>query len=160
MHKLLSSALVLSTLTVSAQKIQQQVINAAGGNFSNNSITISFNVGEPITTTLSTTDNILSQGFIQPIKTDLPTALKDFAAMDDNFMLYPNPSVGSVNLTISDAHIILKRVDVYANDGRLVLSKTISNNAIDMSSLSDGIYWVRPISDEKQFSLKKIIKTH
>jgi hypothetical protein len=76
-------------------------------------------MGEPITTTLSTTANIVSQGFIQPIKTDLPTALKDFATIDDNFMLYPNPSVGSVNLTISEAHIILKRVDVYANDGRL-----------------------------------------
>jgi Secretion system C-terminal sorting domain len=86
--------------------------------------------------------------------------LKEFTQLDDNFMLYPNPTSGSINLTINDDKTTLKRIDIYGNDGRLLLSTTPSNQSIDISSLSDGIYWIRPISDDKQFGLKKIIKTH
>jgi Secretion system C-terminal sorting domain len=159
-NKLLISAIIFSSFVAKAQQIKQQVVNSSGSVFSNNSISISFNVGEPTTSMLSSNDNILTQGFIQPIKSDVPTALKEFAQMDDNFMLFPNPSVGSVNLTINEPKTTLTRVDVYANDGRLVLSKTLTNNSFEMSSLSDGNYWIRPISNDKQFSLKKIVKTH
>jgi hypothetical protein len=160
MRKWLSSALIFSSWAINAQKIQQQVINSSGSSFSNNGITVAFNVGEPITSTLSTNNNVVSQGFIQPIKSDLPTALKEYAALDGNFMLYPNPTNGHINLTLNEGTITLKRVDIYANDDRLVLSRTLSNNSIDVSNLSDGIYWIRPISDEKQFGLKKLVKTH
>ncbi len=159
-NKLLISAIIFSSFVANAQQIKQQVINSSGSVFSNNSISVSFNVGEPLTSMLSTIDNIVSQGFIQPIKSDVPTALKEFAQMDDNFMLFPNPSVGSVNLTTNEPKTTLTHVDIYASDGRLMLSKTLTNNSFDMSSLSDGIYWIRPISNDKQFSLKKIVKTH
>jgi Secretion system C-terminal sorting domain len=160
MHKLILASVFLSSLSLNAQQIPQQVINASGSHFSNNGIQLTSNVGEPITTLLSSTDNVVTQGFVQPIKTDVPTALREFAALDNNFTLYPNPSVSSVFLTFNTDLVPLKRVDVYANDGRLVLSQTLSNSTIDVSSLTDGIYWLRPISDEKQFGLKKLVKTH
>jgi Secretion system C-terminal sorting domain len=157
---MLISLIILSSFVAKAQKIEQQVINSTGSIFSNNSISISFSVGEPCTSALSSTDNIVTQGFIQPIKSDMPTALKEYAHMDENFMLYPNPTEGSINLTINDGKTFLKRIDIYSNDGRLLLSKMPNSNSIDISSLSDGIYWIRPISDDIQFSLKKIVKTH
>jgi hypothetical protein len=160
MHKLILASVFLSSFTLNAQQIQQQVINASGSHLANNGIHLTSNVGEPITTMLSTNSNIVSQGFVQPIQSDLPTALKEYATLDNNFTLYPNPSVFSVTLTFNAEIVALKRVDIYANDGRLVSSQTLSNNTINVTELSDGIYWIRPISDEKVFGLKKLVKTH
>jgi hypothetical protein len=156
-NKLLISVIIFSSFVAKAQKIEQQIINSTGSVFSNNGISVSFSVGEPCISTLLSTGNNVTQGFIQPIKSDVPTALKEYIHLDDNFMLYPNPTEGSINLTINDGITILKRID---NDGRLLLSKMPNSNSIDISTLSDGIYWIRPISDDKQFSLKKIVKTH
>jgi Secretion system C-terminal sorting domain len=154
--KLLTLVILFSSFVANAQKIEQQILNSSGSMFSNNSISITFNVGEPMTSLLSTNDNSVTQGFIQPMKSDLPTALKE----DDDCMLFPNPTTGSVDVTINEPKTILTRVDIYTNDGRLVLSKSLTNNSFDMSSLPDGIYWVFPFSNDKQFCLKKIVKTH
>jgi Secretion system C-terminal sorting domain len=159
-NKILISIILLSSFAAQAQKIQQQVVNTSGETFSNNEIAITSSVGENLTATLVNNNNIVSQGFIQPIKSDLPTSLKAYEKMDDNFTLFPNPSVGFFSLEMSNQSTILNRVDVYASDGRLIISKTITTNLLDISSLPDGIYWVHPISVNKQFSLKKIIITH
>jgi hypothetical protein len=160
LHKLLSLAIIFLSINAHAQQIQQQIINSAGSSISNNGITVAFNVGEPITSTITTNSNMVSQGYIQPINSDLPTSLKAFADLEDNFTLYPNPSVGSLHLNINEGNTKIKRVDIYATDGRLVFSQSATNQVIDISTLSDGIYWLRPVSDEKQFGLKKIVKTH
>lgn len=155
-NKLLIPIILFSSSVANAQKIQQQIINSSGSVFSNNNISVTFNVGEPLTSMLSNNDSLLTQGFIQPLKIDLPTALEE----EDECVLFPNPTVGIVNVTINEPKITLTRVDIYTNDGRLVLSKNLTNNSFDMSSLPDGIYWVLPFSNDKQFCLKKIVKTH
>lgn len=160
MRNLILSAVFLSSFTLKAQQIKQQVINSSGSHLIQNSLHLTSNVGEPITIMLSTTDNIVTQGFVQPIKTDVPTVLKEYAALDNSFTLYPTPSVSNVTLELKEPLIRVKRVDIYANDGRFVSSLALSNNSIDISQLTDGIYWIHPISDEKELGLKKLVKIH
>jgi hypothetical protein len=46
MHKLIFASVFLSSLSLNAQQIQQQVINASGSHFSNNGIQLTSNVLE------------------------------------------------------------------------------------------------------------------
>lgn len=159
MHKLIFTLIAVSSISLKAQKIEQQVINSSGSNFSNNGITVTSNVGQTVIALLSSNNNIVTQGFLQPIKSDLPTALLEFAKLDDGFDVFPNPTNGNVSLSFKDASTSLTRVDVYGSDGRLVISSN-PKTEVDLTALSDGIYWVRPISENKSFGLKKLIKTH
>ncbi len=155
----LISLLGLLTHALIGQQISQQVINSSGSVFQSTTFSLTSNVGEAITTTFNTGNNILSQGFIQPIKTDVPTSLRPFADLDDKYTIYPTITLESVSFEFSDKTIDLQKFEIYGNDGRLVKSISNPQNAINLSDLANGIYWLRPIVANKQFGLKKIIKT-
>ena len=152
-------SLFLLSYSLSAQQIPQKVVNSSGTVFQINNVSITFSVGEPITSTLINTSTILTQGFIQPIKTDLPTSLLYLADLDAAFTTFPNPVTEGVTIEFTDKSITPLKYEVYNNDGRLVLSTSDSNSYINLSILSDGIYWLRPIVVGKQFGVKKIVKT-
>ena len=57
--------LCMSTLGM-AQSIQRQVINSAGGTFTNGGITLTSNIGEAVIGTISNNGITLRQGFLQP----------------------------------------------------------------------------------------------
>ena len=57
--------LCISTLGM-AQSIQRQVINSAGGTFTNGGITLTSNIGEAVIGTISNNGITLRQGFLQP----------------------------------------------------------------------------------------------
>lgn len=159
MRKLLVLFFVLQFIgNLSAQQIQQNVTNASGSVFQADNLTITFSVGEPIISTLMNNNHLLSQGFIQPIKTDLPTSLLHFANLDASFTTYPNPVTEGVTVEFTDNSIIPLKYEVYSSDGRLVLNILESKSYINLSALSNGIYWLRPIVLGKDFSVKKIIK--
>jgi gliding motility-associated-like protein len=56
----------ISCINIGAQTITPQVINSAGGNWTlPNGITVSDNIGEPFVTTISNSNNMITQGFLQ-----------------------------------------------------------------------------------------------
>ena len=71
----------------------------------------------------------------------------------ENF-LYPNPAANT--LYISQVTSPQARVYIYDLQGNLVIGKKIAGNAIDISDLANGIYWVRMIDNEKVFVCKFI----
>ena len=160
MHKFTTVFIILFSFSLKAQQVPQKVINATGSHFTNSGIQLTTNIGEPVTTLLTSPNNLVSQGFIQPLKTDVPTSLKAYVLLDNNFTLYPNPSISTLILSVNDNTIRLKRVDIYAENGQLILSSNLANSALDISALADGIYWIRPISDDKEFGLKQFVKTN
>lgn len=64
--KLYILAFCISFINIGAQTITPQVINSAGGNWTlPNGITVSDNIGEPFVTTISNSNNMVTQGFLQ-----------------------------------------------------------------------------------------------
>jgi large repetitive protein len=61
--------LCISTFSL-AQSIQRQVINSAGGTFTNGGITLTTNIGEAVIGTISNNGITLRQGFLQPDDND------------------------------------------------------------------------------------------
>jgi uncharacterized repeat protein (TIGR01451 family) len=62
------------------------------------------------------------------------------------FSLYPNP-VG--NILKFNTNNKIDKVDIYDEVGRIILTTSVQNNAIDVSSLRDGIYFLKVYADNK-----------
>jgi hypothetical protein len=67
--------------------------------------------------------------------------------------LYPNPASAFVHITTSEVLRGVSNLEIYASDGKLVISKSLPTNftvtEIDISKLSSGIYLVIIRADEK-----------
>lgn len=78
----------------------------------------------------------------------------------NNVSIYPNPSKGIYNISFSDQE--LKSIEVFDLTGKIILSKkdivtSNSKTTIDLSSASQGIYFVKILDNNKQ-TVKRIIK--
>lgn len=82
-------------------------------------------------------DTVSSNGFVLITNAAIPTASSD----SKYIMLYPNPAQSSVSLT---ANNIIQHVQIADIHGRIVISKTINTNKldIDVSALAPGIYFL------------------
>jgi hypothetical protein len=160
MQKIFMASLCgLFSSALMGQQLSQQVLNSSGMVFQSANFSISSSVGEPFTTSFSNADVMLTQGFIQPIRTDVPTSLIPFANLDDNYKVFPNVTSEGVSYEFSDKTLVAQKFEVYGNDGRLVKTLTNPDNFLNLSDLSNGIYWLRPIVADKQFGVKKVVKT-
>jgi Secretion system C-terminal sorting domain len=78
----------------------------------------------------------------------------------DKVSIYPNPSKGIFTLGIGNS--IPKNIEVTDVTGKIILSKNNFQNsssevALDLSSVSKGVYFVKIATDEQTVT-KKIIK--
>ncbi len=72
-------------------------------------------------------------------------AVKGTAAVSD-FTVYPNPSIGSAKVSITDL-AEATTVEVIDNAGRIVKTVELkSNNSVELNNLQNGIYLVRLIN--------------
>lgn len=140
-----------------AQQILQQTINTSGNSFSSANFSISSNVGQSITSTLTSSNAILTQGFLQPFTFDIPTFLVQ-PNLDNNFVVYPTLTSEGIFYELHDKTLIVKGIEVYDSEGRIVLRQEGYVTYISLANLPNGAYWLRPLVDNKIFGMKKIIK--
>ncbi len=76
-----------------------------------------------------------------------------------NFNMYPNPSDGIVNIQLP-SDINEAKIDVFDYLGKKIMQKfiTTTDNTINVSNLSTGIYFVRIKSDLKIGTKKLVVK--
>ena len=101
------------------------------------------------------------------IKKYIYTDTQDYAELNINFSLYPNPTSGDVYLTLTEEFI--KDIDIYIYDisGKLLLNKQVKYLAPVLllgeksgsgNSLNPGVYIVKVRSGSKLTSKKLIIR--
>lgn len=78
--------------------------------------------------------------------------------LKDKVILYPNPTKGELIIKgledFKDVHI-----EIFDIAGQSVKSQIMESNKLDISSFSEGIYWVKIFNGE-EVAVKKIIKKH
>ena len=75
---------------------------------------------------------------------------------NNNTSLYPNPTNGTVNISTENE---IKIIEVYDHLARKVKTFSIlSNYAVDMSNLEDGIYFIKLSTDKADTTRKIILK--
>lgn len=72
---------------------------------------------------------------------------------DLDFSIYPNPAINSINISTTET---IETIHIYSIQGILV-KETNNNKTIDVSNLSNGIYFIE-ITSGKRKSVQKMIK--
>lgn len=122
-------------------KIKTKSTLVVGNSFSNNS-NIYFDYNFPITTNTYTTT-------LQTLKT------QDFD-FGNYFTLYPNPSKTVLNIKTNKG-LIINSIEIYNQLGQIVIAVTNSVNAVDVSNLATGTYFIK-INTEKGSANSKFVK--
>ena len=130
---LLLPLLFLFCLTIEAQ----EVIATQGGSYTNSSGGVDFTIGEVMIQTLTTTSNVLTQGFHQTNLTVL--GIDDF---DQTYQVkvFPNPTNEILNIDISNFDGL--SYDIYDVWGRQLSTKKLitKTTSFAVDHLANGMY--------------------
>lgn len=131
------------------QDIPMQVVASAGGYYSSANLSVSWTVGEPVISTLTSANVILTQGFQQGnlFGTGIPINpnLNSFS-----LKMFPNPAINKVyfdvnNLKVKGAFIVA----VYDITGRSIITQNLGQYdnqeqmELSVSFLKSGLYLVK-----------------
>jgi Secretion system C-terminal sorting domain len=150
MKKIILTTLLLNTLLNYAQSTIQSV-NSGSLITANSSVSIGEIVVNPVNQNQSSSGliGILAQVNQQTLE------VSQFELADD-IIVSPNPTVASIQFR-GGINLANENVAVYNTNGQLVSEKKIqSDNSVDLSELSSGIYIIQLTSDSKKSF--KIIK--
>ena len=143
-------------LNTYCQIIYPEVLSYAGGTLSNSQYLVDWTLGEPVIETVTSTTNILTQGFHQPHY--FLTSLQEFP--EYSIEVYPNPA-SSVIMINTDIQQPL-RASLYDLNGKLLNEiRFTESTELSISNLSRSVYLLK-ITDHKKQIIKivRITKTH
>jgi hypothetical protein len=153
--------LTLFSLAAVAQ-VKQEVIASAGGynKSADNSISISWTLGETIVPTFTSQDGslILTHGFQQKL---IITAVEETLEELVKVTIYPNPASEVINIQFQSATD--KEILLYLLDSRGGVIKTdrievaTIEKTIDLQDIPAGIYFIRIIKG-KLINVYKVVK--
>lgn len=136
---------LLFVRTIEAQNLSPTVVNSTGGVISNNSHSLEWSLGELAVGSLTSPDNLLTQGFLQPTRIIVGT--KDLFD-ESQFSAFPNPVLDWLYLQTDIPDI--KIVKVHDILGRLVL-QCIFQPILDIHTLNQGVFVVSLFDKQNQY---------
>ncbi len=71
-----------------------------------------------------------------------------------DFSVYPSPTTGILNI---DSETTIIQIEIYNQLGQLVLSN-IKENKIDISSVRQGVYFIKVVDENGDFGAQKVVK--
>ncbi|MFH0865583.1 MAG: T9SS type A sorting domain-containing protein, partial [Bacteroidota bacterium] len=112
--------LLLSAILLHSQTVERFVVSSSGSSYSGPTLQVDYTVGEAVISTVSNTNNILTQGFQQPesMITDL-----DETSSDLNITYYPNPCYDICYISLGNSESETMNVQVYDILGQLITEK-------------------------------------
>lgn len=130
---------------VAAQNLSPTVVNASGGVIQNSSYSLEWSLGELAVSTLSSSVNLLTQGFLQPTATTVGTNdLFD----ESRFSAFPNPVSDWLNLQTDMPDI--QTVKIHDVLGRLALQSRFQST-LDVHKLNSEIFIVSLFDKNNKF---------
>lgn len=142
----------LFTIASYAQTVELSLISTAGGEFKTDNESLTFTVGEIVTETFTTTDLILTQGFLQPYAetVDIPQATDN----EFSVSIYPNPASNYFIIDIISENNENYYIDIIDIKGKKINSKNLieKSTKINISNYQPGTFFVRLINESNTFT--------
>jgi uncharacterized delta-60 repeat protein len=91
---------------------------------------------------------------VDRIQSELPTLTKDMFSKS-HFVIYPNPSNHSINVSLNDK-VLSYKLEIFNTFGQQLMAST--QLPINIDVLSDGIYFLKIIQGEKNMLEKFVVK--
>lgn len=123
------------------------------GNFFNDVNTSTISVGSPNTMSYYLIDDVcVSTDSLTQI-----TAINEFSFIK-NFAIYPNPTSDYISIKLLN-HLQIHSLNLFDKYGQTIFVKNpVSPDKIDLTGISDGLYFIEIISDGKSFFEKLIVR--
>ena len=149
--------------------VTMQTINAQsdivplGGTATGNGGTVTYAIGQIAVQSYEESGVIISEGVQQPYEIQI-IGVDDYPSITLNAMVYPNPTVGNIQLTIYNEQFTMNNgsweVNVFDMNGKLLFAKKIEgeNTEIPMSHLAAGTYFVNVVSEKQVMKSFKVVK--
>lgn len=129
---------------------RQQVTNMAGFDISVTDFIVTSSIGEPAIFTLTGSNLILTQGFLQP--EIIPCKNLDFS-------YYPNPAKGEIIIEANGCEVQVKTMELYDSWGRkITVIKPSRDNKVQLGDISPGVYYIKILLTNTESKTIKIVK--
>jgi len=145
---------VICLLILGTHAFCQEIITTTCGSASNSSGSLDWSIGEPIIETVSSTNNYLTQGFLQPSYI-IVTAIDDYSNTK-GITSFPNPCSAVLNISHADFKVV--DIEMLDASGQVLLKKTLtgSQNELDLNAFAAGFYFLRVYGADN--NLIKVLK--
>jgi hypothetical protein len=151
---LLISFFGLGAFCAQSQSISPEVIGSSGEHFSNANASISWTIGEPVITTETGTNAIVTQGFHQP-EYQIGVTVPESHPASVEVQLYPNPSQGQVQLTFEKNDFPMQ-LRLMGLKGELIYEATVPENTtnmlLDLTTYERSTYLLNLFSKDEAFN--------
>ncbi|MBD81117.1 MAG: hypothetical protein CL840_19525 [Crocinitomicaceae bacterium] len=157
--------LLLLTISISILSyggIAQEVLGSSGQSNQVTNTQVSWNIGEVVTETGTTTNGSVTQGFEQ---SDFVVSSVELINTESSIQarVFPNPMVNELNIELSGNDNEVVTAKIYDGRGRLVFetSLTEQRSQLDMSMYSGSQYHlILNSKDNSYFEKFSLIKSH
>lgn len=147
-------ALILSVSSLGANA-QLELVAASGASFHNSSGSLTYSIGEVVISTLTTSEAILTQGFLQTwVQSNVPVIQEPEIQMS----VYPNPVTDQLILQIGAfqgfRYTLYNILGEMIGQGQVVGERT----EIDFTGMAPAVYILRVADNREQIRLFQIVK--
>jgi hypothetical protein len=146
--------LLLSAILVTSFCYGQKVVNTTGKSITNQGVYIDYAVGEIAIATLQNSQNIVTQGILQPNYQIISATNEAFDALF-TFNAYPNPV--TAQLTIETDYPDFENISITNIAGQEVYKASFNYDALELSNFPIGTYFVH-LQSKVYIKTIKIIK--
>jgi hypothetical protein len=148
---------ITACVHVRGQSLAPELISSSGGHGQSAQTQLSWSVGEPVISTLSNSNNTLTQGFHQP--QIVVTSLESTADWME-LKIFPNPATDLVILQIDEVGVSsITRFELFDLQGKSITkgNVTTTRTEIPAGNLAAGQYVLR-VSNSQKVKSFQIIK--
>ncbi len=156
----IKSLLILSIAFCATIQIQAQNNTvSAGADAEGFNGSISYSIGQVVYTSANGINGSINQGVQQPYDYDIITGIEH---TEIELALYPNPTLGQVNLTIADSRTQEYSLSLFDATGRLLMqtSKLNELNSFSMESYASGAYTLSVFKKDELVKSFRIIRNY
>jgi|JI91814BRNA_FD_contig_61_2916300_length_3014_multi_2_in_0_out_0_1 hypothetical protein len=131
---------------------------AGGGNSSGSGGSVSYSVGQVVYTPIASSSGTAIQGVQQPYEIFVVGVYE--ALMEIDLTVFPNPTLGSLQLTISETAFNDLSYQLFDMQGNLIDQKTITqtNTMLDLSGYAHATYVLHVSNNKQSIKSFQIIK--
>jgi len=154
------SLLILSFAFCASIQLQAQNNSvSAGADAEGSNGSISYSIGQVVYTSASGINGSINQGVQQPYDYDVITGIEH---TEIELALYPNPTLGQVNLTIADSRTQEYSLSLFDATGRLIMQNSQLNgmNSFSMESHAAGAYTLSVYKKDELIKSFRIIRNY
>lgn len=158
MRQIISITIFCLLLILPVLAASQQVLSTTGNHAQNNQGMLSWTLGEPFITTLTSDENMLTQGFHQGKLT--VTAIIEKNILPFSITAYPNPANEILHLKIEPETSDRLQYVLYSVHGQLLSESSLSTSITEIffNDLKPGLYFVKILQDTREQKIFKVLK--